>query len=64
MRFEVKKSVTEDYYIIWDTKLKQYYRFNGVLMRGSKVEVEKTTADLNRLQMTQQKLQKSSDMKR
>ena len=64
MRFEVKKSVAEDYYIIWDTKLKQYYRFNGVLMRGSKVEVEKTTADLNRLQMTQQKLKKSSDMKR
>lgn len=61
MRFEVEKSLNGDYYIIWDNKLHQNYKTNGILMRGSKQEMEKAAADLNRLQMTQQKLRRGAE---
>lgn len=56
MRFTVEKSLGNDYYIIWDSELHQNYSFGGILMKGSKQEMEKAAADLNHLQMNQQKI--------
>lgn len=55
MRFEVKKSDSSDYYVIWDSKLHQNYSFGGILMRGSKQEMDQVVANLNKLQLLQEK---------
>ena len=64
MRFEVKKSANGDNFVIWDTKLKQNYKTNGILMRGTEADMQHTADQLNRLQSTKDKLQKKSGLER
>jgi len=52
-RFEVQKR-TDDY-VIWDSKLHQNYSFGGIVMRGSEQEMVQVAADLNKLQLLQEK---------
>ena len=62
MRFEVMKRA--DDYAIWDNQQKRCYCPGGIVMRGTKEEMEKTVYDLNRLQSTKEKLKKKSEMAR
>ena len=65
MRFIVHKdSDNEAFYRIWDKEQRRWYCFGGIQMRGTKEEMDKTAVDLNRLQMTKEKLKKKAEQER